>query len=427
MDESRIQRALRQGPPFRTAYEPRPLPLDVSVVVRSPGLGAMRLVLLVVLTGLVIAGSLAALTVGGFLRPPIREVAPRPIAQHPADAWTEAAGLAVGRRDHTATLLADGEVLVVGGATTLNSDPTASAELYQPSTRAWIPGPPAPDAFIGHTATLLGDGRVLAVGGWSSGADVYDPVARSWRAGNPPLATLIGHTATLLRDGRVLVAGGKGAIASAELYDPATGAWQLTGTMVEGRTHHTATLLPDGRVLVVGGNGVFSELANAELYDPLSGTWSMAAAPPRTLLGHTATLLVDGTVLVTGGWHSDNGRIERSAMIYDPATDAWAPAPDLLEARGGHTATLLADGRVLVAGGFSDGSKDCGEILATAELYDPVLGSWSRAQPMASERYAQVATPLADGTVLVTGGSDSGCMVDPLGSAELYGAAPPVN
>ena len=224
----------------------------------------------------------------------------------------------------------------------------------------------------------------------------------------------------------MLVTGGEGAIASAgELFDPATGAWQVTGTMVERRgPGHTATLLSDGRVLVIGGHGVFGDLASAELFDPLSGTWSMAAAPPRSLLGHTATLLADGTVLVTGGWHSDHGRIERSAMIYDPGTTRGRRLEICSKPAADTPRRCSPTARVLVAGGFSDGSKTCGDILATAERYDPVLGSWSRAQSMASERYAQVATPLVDGTVLVTGGSDSGCMVDPLGSVEVYGAAP---
>lgn len=431
MDETRIERALRQGPPFHTSYVPRPLALATEAV-PTPGFGAMRLVALVALAALLIAASLAALTVGGFLRAPSRDLSTLPTANVPVDQWTEPASLAIGRRAHTATLLAGGGVLVVGGATTLNNHLTASTELYQPATRTWVAGPPTLGLPMRHTATLLLDGRVLVAGGSTlPAAEVFDPVTGSWSA-TSPTSDRFGHTATLLADGRVLVAGGagpSGVTDPTELFDPGTGTWQPTGVMAQARGYHTATLLHDGRVLVVGGtepSAAGVDLATAELYDPPSGTWSAAAALPRAFLGHTATLLPDGTVLVAGGWHSSDGRIERSSMIYDPTKDAWTPADDLLEARGGHTATLLSDGTVLVAGGFSNGSKECGNILSTAELYDPIDGTWRAAESMAGVRYSHLATPLLDGSVLVTGGTDTGCMRDPLASVELYGAAPPV-
>src|SRR3990172_7495312 len=101
----------------------------------------------------------------------------------------------------------------------------------------------------GHTATLLRDGTVLVVGGYGSGdrptasAELYDPVTGVWTAtGNMTVARTL-HTATLLRGGSVLVAGGfnfegvggPGALATAELYDPATGTWTATGSMNAGR------------------------------------------------------------------------------------------------------------------------------------------------------------------------------------------------
>ena len=138
-----------------------------------------------------------------------------------------------------------------------------------------------------HTATLLADGRVLVAGGFSAdrdekalvSAELYDPISGSWTAtGNMVTARGGGYSVTVLPDGKVLVAGGfrsdgTGALASAELYDPGTGTWTAARNMDAPRAGHTATLLPDGMVLVAGGaaDGAYSDnkpLASAELYDP---------------------------------------------------------------------------------------------------------------------------------------------------------------
>ena len=79
-----------------------------------------------------------------------------------------------------------------------------------------------------HTATLLADGRVLVAGGFggnggSVAAELYDPARGTWTAAGRMATPRTGHTATLLLDGRVLVAGGIGGygdLASAELFDP---------------------------------------------------------------------------------------------------------------------------------------------------------------------------------------------------------------
>ncbi|HEX8822383.1 MAG TPA: kelch repeat-containing protein [Archangium sp.] len=174
-----------------------------------------------------------------------------------------------------------------------------------------------------HTATLLADGRVLAVGGLGSAspglpstvlrsAELYDPATGSWTSPSTlvPGTPRMDHTATRLADGRVLVVGGFGApqpgqpnqtLATAELYDPATGSWRPTGGMALPRRYHSATLLADGRVLVAGGHDGTSALASAELYDPTTGTWTVTSCASLDRRYHTATRLPDGRVLVTGG------------------------------------------------------------------------------------------------------------------------------
>ncbi len=111
------------------------------------------------------------------------------------------------------------------------------------------------DFRTGHTATLLNDGRVLVVGG--PGAELYNPTTGTWSVTGSMTTPRAWHTATRLADGRVLVAGGDGApssVSSAEIYDPATGTWSVTGSLARGRRDHTATVLTSGQVLVAGGS-----------------------------------------------------------------------------------------------------------------------------------------------------------------------------
>lgn len=134
---------------------------------------------------------------------------------------------------------------------------------------------------------------------------------------------------------------------------------------------------------------------------------------------HTATLLTNGTVLVAGGDDAtESGSFGLdSAEVYDPVTGTWSLTGSLATAGELHTATLLPNGKVLVAGGF----ENYGFMpLATAELYDPITGTWSSTGALANPRYDHTATLLPNGKVLVAGGAVYGYAI---GSAELYDPA----
>jgi choice-of-anchor C domain-containing protein len=332
-----------------------------------------------------------------------------PRAAQAAGTWTETGPLANARYYHTATLLADGRVLVAGGAD--DGGYLDSAELFDPATGSWAsPGSLVP-ARGAHTATLLADGRVLVAGGVGgagnhlASVELFNPATGTWSSANSLGTARAGHTATLLADGRVLVAGGVSSagnyLASAELFNPATGAWApTTGPPATARASHTATLLADGRVLVAGGsNSTDGYLASAELFYPGTGTWATPGPLATGRTGHTATLLADGRILVAGGDNSTDGRLA-SAQLFNPATNLWSGAGPLATARYFHTATRLADGRVLVAGG----TGSAGNQLASAELFNPATETWSSADSLAVTRNRQTATLLLDGRVLVAGG-----------------------
>ncbi|MDR3738108.1 MAG: CARDB domain-containing protein [Terracidiphilus sp.] len=250
------------------------------------------------------------------------------------------------RSGHTATLLHDGRVLLIGGD-------SGTAELYDPSTGVFTATGSLSESVGDLTATVLKDGRVLVTYSFNGGrAELYDPSTGVFTMTGNMRADHGGsrHTSTLLRDGRVLIAGGGSA---AELYDPATGTFTQIGNLITGRSSATATLLNNGRVLIAGGDGA----GTAELYDPATQTFTATGSMTAPRSFHTATLLTNGKVLLVG-----NSSALATTDIYDPATGTFTAGPALETARSGQTATLLTDGSVLVAGGSSS---------VTAEIFWP--------------------------------------------------------
>jgi hypothetical protein len=121
-------------------------------------------------------------------------------------------------------------------------------------------------------------------------------------------------------------------------------------------------------------------------------------------------LLPSGDVLVAGG--SGPQGLLAGAEVYRVATGTWQATGDLVTGRdAGFALVPLLDGRVLVAGGRDDSGA-----LPYAELYDEVLGTWVRTNDMALPRMSPAAAVLADGRVLVAGGSGPATG----GSAEVF-------
>lgn len=423
--------------------------------------------------------------------------APTDAAQRQSGRWTRLKG--VDRTYHTATKLEDGRILVAGGCTRFDpsdaahgicSEATSSSILYDPSSGESQGTGAMRRKRAGASATPLADGRVLVMGGeviqgrlgfleGSFSAETYDPETGKWSLagsaepfeGEFPLSAFGGSVGGKPKSGRmvrlvtpqalfaptavrlpsgpedkcgkacghVLVIGRS----RADLFDPRSGRWRLLA-QEQGLTHsyaRTATVLDSGKVLIVG-----AVQDHSALFDPATEEFKQIPnlEVPRIL--HTASLLPGGRVLIAGGFRGgDVTKPTDSAEIFSPAASgvessgsdgSWRPARSMGTPRFAHTATSLGNGKVLVAGGsekpdqrllpkgLSMGETDRpGRTLRTAELYDPSTGRWTPAGEMSASRRSPVfglaltaiqpsasgattftATRLDDGRVIVLGG-----------------------
>jgi len=315
------------------------------------------------------------------------------------------------------------------GWTVQGSAAPVSGANFQPQ------GPIAMSAVGGVSSPLTSP-----TGGSLPSSPSSAPAANHPAASNPVGVSPAGRSAIPGNSGFVLLAGGQGngqfALSSAELFDPAKNAFAAASSMKDARTDHTATVLPGGKILVAGGEGATGRaLSSAELYDPVSGTFSAVASTMATARAeHTATLIsgcscpADGQVLIAGGTTAAStlGSTLRSAELFDPVTGTFTPTGAMKATRARHSATLIASGplagSVLIAGGFSDES---GGDVATAELYDPVTGQFTTTGAMSVPRESQTASWLSPnvvsgslaGSVLIAGGGDVSAPTD---SAEVF-------
>ncbi len=342
------------------------------------------------------------------------------------------------RLNHATVVLPDGRVLVVGGwglrqngGAPASADELRDAVIYDPAGDRWSPAGEMKLARLRHSATLMGDGRVLVVGGLNRdrtaamSAEIFDPATGKWKDASGYKNGRDGHQAVALADGSVLVVGGMtsypGGAENAEIFDPRTGTWQDAGKLPRPLYGLSLTALANGQVLAAGGfsllGGVF---ADCQWYDPSTHRWTATGRLHQARYGHAATRLDDGRVVVTGGWHKDSLDL---VEIYDPTAGKWQDGGKLIEARHTHSATPIKGGGLLIAGGQEGTEVQAGFYLAgtpvdTLEVYSPAAQQSQAVGKLTSPHFYHTASALKDGRVLVVGGLANDKQVPP---AQAYG------
>lgn len=311
--------------------------------------------------------------------------------------FAEAGRLQISRTLPATVVLDDGRVLIVGGGREdlIMHEPRPAegyrAEIYDPATRTTRLTASTTRPRAWGTATLLADGRVLITGGEGPGyavdtTEIFDPTTETFTEAGSMLRPRSHHSAVLLDDGRVLLIGGAGseALPDAELYDPATGQFSAAGPMslppggsFDGGQN--ALLLSDSRVLILEPVGEGASLTTPiQFYDPASDEFTLGPSVPSPRHDHGIALLDDGRVLIVGGWGEDAPGQAHDAFIFDPAADAIVPTDPLNDPRLAPFVATLADGRVLVVGSQCwnqgcyglDAIPEAADRAISAEIFD---------------------------------------------------------
>lgn len=378
------------------------------------------------------------------------------------------------------------------GATTST---TTGGTTTQPTAGTFSNGPDLVQARGQHSATVLGDGRVLVVGGTDgqgiiADSELFDPLTNTWdvvrnvaptpadglmldATGTVPTARQL-HAAQLLADGRVLIAGGLGVerldaqgnpifetMVTAYAFTPATNSFAAVGNLTAARGWHEAGIA-GGRAAMIGGLDVnLNSLASADVFDATTNTFagigllgfhtwgatvnltteslvigganvqaqqgggfavvgfpnpmtevfngtSVGAGPAITadVIFPAAGAMGNGNAFVAGG-RVVNGQAFVSSTateVFDAATGAFTPGPALNTARfGAVVARIGSTADQLVIGGLDDN----GALLTSCEVFhaasNTIIGQATMAIPRSDFR----AVTLQDGRILVTGGVDA--------------------
>jgi hypothetical protein len=268
------------------------------------------------------------------------------------DLWTSVPPMSAGRWYPTATLLGNGDVLVVSGDTDGIVGQNLLPSVFEVQSDTWRDLTSAPlflDLY--PRMHLAPDGRVFN--------SAPSEISRSLDTSGTGAWSVVAHHAVdayrdygssvAYGDGKILVAGGGDPpTATAEVIDlnDSNAAWRQVGSMAFPRRQLGASVLPDGKVLVTGGtsgpgfNNVETPVFAAEMWDPSTENWTtMASARIPRLYHSTLVLLPDARLLSTGG--NNTTQVE----IYEPPYLFAGPRPTIGSVPGsvGHEQTFFVE------------------------------------------------------------------------------------
>ncbi|ADO72671.1 galactose oxidase-like domain-containing protein [Stigmatella aurantiaca] len=253
---------------------------------------------------------------------------------------------------------------------------------------------------------LLPDGKVMFFEDFAGGGQapyVWEPATDTFAALPLPPFNVFGAGHSYLSDGRLLLTGGHSeprvGEARAAIFNPYTGVWEPAPDMNDKRRYPTNTTLPDGDVLVLSGETVGSGVTNALPQRWVDGTqsWRDLSTAGRKLPHSPRMFLApNGKLFFAGAW--------RSNLWLDPeGTGTWFGSTRSLHGGRAYGGAVYLDGKVLLVGG-GDPPTNTVELI---DLNQP-SPTWTSQSPMRVARRHHNTTLLPDGTVLVTGGTQSG-------------------
>jgi Kelch motif len=243
--------------------------------------------------------------------------------------------LSVARARHSATVMPDGSLMVIGGRGAEEQE-LASVELWDPGKGSWVALPPLLNARAGHVATLLPDGRVLVAAGLDAQGrglqttEIFSPVTGRWEEG-PRLPIEMRSTAmTTTEKGEILLAG-TSAIPSSR-PQPRLYLWTMDAAtwQVAGQVQHRSAALPLDHLqvptLVQQGGGGVLVFGAIEIFRWTAQSTDLSRAAPRWTSQVVATALADGRVMVVG---QVNGSALWQSHIWNPVARTWTGSGDL--------------------------------------------------------------------------------------------------
>lgn len=246
------------------------------------------------------------------------------------------------RGGHTATLLNNGKVLIAGGGSSANnSGNPAVCEIFDPATNVFSTTGAMSTGRFWHTATLLANGKVLIAGGQtvtdaapSVTCEIYDPATGTFSATGSMGHSRQQHNAHALSNGSVLVLGGldNGGAATAlcELYNVGAGTWGATGALPTAKIDPSSIVLASGNVFYCGGSanaGGTTGTNTGAFYNVSTGAWTATTNTMAVARDGQRLRLLNGNVLVIGG-AAGSGSIDfvastNTVEVYNPTTNAF--------------------------------------------------------------------------------------------------------